>query len=302
LHHCNEEGSINTLGRVDLPFKLFKRGKVRDVFEVDGRLLIVSSDRISAFDYILPSLIPGKGQVLNLIAAFWFEKTKNLIPNHVLSADPENLAEFKAHFVVLQKRALLARKLAAFPVEAIVRGFVVGSGWKTYQESWEICGIKLPAGLKFAERLPEPIFTPTTKAESGHDENMSFSKLADLLGRETAERIQSLSLQLFAAASDYAMTKGIIIADSKFEFGQDEQGNIVLIDEIFTPDSSRFWKLEEYRPGEEPPAYDKQFVRNYLLASLWDRKSIPPELPEEVINKTKDTYQEIFRILTGEKP
>jgi phosphoribosylaminoimidazole-succinocarboxamide synthase len=293
---------LNTLGKAELPFKLFKRGKVRDVFEVNGRLLIVSSDRISAFDYVLPSLIPGKGQVLNLIAAFWFDRTKNLLSNHVLSASPENLPEFKAHFAVLEKRALLARKLSALPLEAVVRGYVAGSGWKTYQESGEICGVKLPAGLKFAERLPEPIFTPTTKAESGHDENMSFGKLAELIGRETAERIRSLSLQLFAAASKYAFSKGIIIADSKFEFGQDEQGKIVLIDEIFTPDSSRFWKLEDYRPGEEPRAYDKQFVRNYLLASTWDRKSIPPELPEEVINKTKDTYQEIFRILTGENP
>jgi phosphoribosylaminoimidazole-succinocarboxamide synthase len=294
-------GQLNTLGRVELPFKLFKRGKVRDVFEVDGRLLIISSDRISAFDYIIPSLIPGKGQVLNRIAAFWFEKTKSLIPNHVLSAEPENLPEFQVHFKVLEKRALLARKLAAFPVEAIIRGYVVGSGWQTYQKSGEICGIKLPAGLKFAQRLPEPIFTPTTKAESGHDENISFSKLTSLLGRETAESIQSMSLQLFAAASAYAFSKGIIIADSKFEFGQDEQGNIVLIDEIFTPDSSRFWKQEEYHLGQEPRSYDKQLVRDYLLASPWDRKSVPPELPEEVINKTRDTYQEIFRILTGKK-
>jgi phosphoribosylaminoimidazole-succinocarboxamide synthase len=293
---------LNTLDKVELPFKLFKRGKVRDVFEVGDRLLIVSSDRISAFDYILPSLIPGKGQILNLIAAFWFEKTKNLIPNHVISAEPEKMPEFKAHFAALEKRSLLARKLAAFPVEAIVRGFVVGSGWKTYQEIGEICGIKLPAGLKFAQHLPEPIFTPTTKAESGHDENMSLGKLAGLLGRETAERIQSLSLQLFAAASDYALTRGIIIADSKFEFGRDEQGNIVLIDEIFTPDSSRFWKQEEYRPGQEPRSYDKQLVRDYLLSSSWDRKSVPPKLPETVINKTRDTYQEIFRILTGKKP
>jgi phosphoribosylaminoimidazole-succinocarboxamide synthase len=292
---------LNTLDKVELPFKLFKRGKVRDVFEVDGRLLIISSDRISAFDYVLPSLIPGKGQVLNRIAAFWFEKTRNLIPNHILSAEPENLPEFEAHFQVLEKRALLAKKLSAFPVEAIIRGYVVGSGWQTYQKSGEICGIKLPAGLKFAQCLPEPIFTPTTKAESGHDENMSFTKLAALLGRETANGIQSLSLQLFAAASDYALSKGIIIADSKFEFGRDEEGNIVLMDEIFTPDSSRFWKLDEYRLGQEPPSYDKQLVRNYLLSSSWDRNTVPPELPEEVINKTRDTYQEIYRILTGEK-
>jgi phosphoribosylaminoimidazole-succinocarboxamide synthase len=290
---------LHTLDRAELPFKLFKRGKVRDVFEVDGRLLIVSSDRISAFDYILPSLIPGKGQVLNRIAAFWFERTKNLIPNHVISAEPETMPEFKPYFKELEKRTLLAKKLTALPLEAIIRGYVVGSGWKTYQENGEICGIKLSPGLLFADRLPEPIFTPTTKAETGHDENMSFGQLADLLGRETAETIRSLSLKLFAAASEYALSRGIIIADSKFEFGRDERGNIVLIDEIFTPDSSRFWKLEEYRPGQEPSSYDKQLVRNYLLSSAWDRKSPPPELPEEVIAKTRDTYQEIFRILTG---
>ena len=290
------------LARAELPFKLFKSGKVREVFEVGDRLLIVSSDRISAFDYILPSLIPGKGQVLNQIAAFWFEKTKKLISNHVISAEPEKLDEFKAHFDVLEKRSLLARKLKALPLEAIMRGYVVGSGWQSYQKSGEICGIQLAPGLKFADRLPEPIFTPTTKAESGHDENMSFAGLADLIGRETAERIQTLSLKLFAAASEYALSRGIIIADSKFEFGHDRQGNIVLIDEIFTPDSSRFWKRDEYRPGNEPPPFDKQYVRNYLLASAWDRKSTPPELPESVIVSTTDKYGEIFRILTGLQP
>ncbi|MCX6555109.1 MAG: phosphoribosylaminoimidazolesuccinocarboxamide synthase [Candidatus Aminicenantes bacterium] len=293
---------MNTVGKAELPFKLFKRGKVRDVFEQDGRLLIVSSDRISAFDYILPSLIPGKGQVLNRIAAFWFDRTKNLVPNHVLSAEPETMPEFKPYFNKLEKRSLLARKLAALPLEAIIRGYVMGSGWQSYQKSGEICGIKLPLGLKFAGRLPEPIFTPTTKAESGHDENMSFNQLAALLGKETAERVRSLSLKLFAAASEYALAKGIIIADSKFEFGRDEEGDIILIDEIFTPDSSRFWKLAEYRPGQEPPSYDKQLVRNYLLSSSWDRKSPPPALPEDVISKTRDTYREIFRILTGMEP
>jgi len=293
---------LNTLAKAELPFKLFKSGKVREVFEVGDRLLIVSSDRISAFDYVLPSLIPGKGQVLNQIAAFWFEKTKELIPNHVISAEPEKLDEFKAHFDVLEKRALLARKLQALPLEAIMRGFVVGSGWQSYQQSGEICGIQLAPGLKFADRLPEPIFTPTTKAESGHDENMSFAKLADLIGRETAERIKDLSLKLFAAASEYALSRGIIIADSKFEFGLDERGDIVLIDEIFTPDSSRFWKLEDYQPGKEPPSYDKQLVRNFLLASPWDRKSVPPQLPEAVIVETRDTYRNIFRILTGKNP
>ncbi len=290
---------LQALDRIKLPFKLFKRGKVRDVFEVDDRLLIVSSDRISAFDHILPSLIPGKGQVLNRLAAFWFERTRALMPNHVLSAEPETLAEFKAHADVLEKRTLLARKLAAFPVEAIVRGYIAGSGWNSYQKSGEICGIRLPQGLAFADRLPEPIFTPTTKADIGHDADITFDRLSASLGRETANKLRSLSLELFAAASAYALERGIIIADSKFEFGHDGQGNIILIDEIFTPDSSRFWKRDEYRPGNEPPPFDKQFVRNYLLASTWDRKSTPPELPAGVIASTADKYGEIFRILTG---
>ena len=290
---------MDTLDKAELPFKLFKSGKVRDVFEVDGRLLIVSSDRISAFDFVLPSLIPGKGQVLNRIAAFWFARTGGVVPNHVISSEPETLPEFKDHAALLEKRSLLARKLAAFPVEAIVRGYLVGSGWNSYQKDGTLCGIRLPAGLAFADRLPEPIFTPTTKAEKGHDENMTFVQLAGKLGSETAQRLRELSLQLFAAASAYALERGIIIADSKFEFGQDKLGNIVLIDEIFTPDSSRFWKLDEYRPGQEPPPFDKQFVRNYLLASPWDRKSTPPALPADVIAATAGKYREIFRILTG---
>jgi len=293
---------VNPLARAELPFKLFKRGKVRDVFDVDGRLLIVSSDRISAFDYILPSLIPGKGQLLNRIAAFWFERTKGLIPNHVISAEPEALPEFQAYAGVLKKRALLARRLDAFPVEAIVRGYIVGSGWNSYQEKGEICGVALPGGLKFADRLPEPIFTPTTKAETGHDENITFGQLADRLGGEIAARIRALSLRLFAEASAYALERGIIIADSKFEFGRDDQGQIVLIDEIFTPDSSRFWKRDEYRPGQEPPPFDKQFVRNFLLSSSWDRKTAPPALPPDVISATAEKYGEIFRILTGQQP
>ena len=293
---------MKTLAKAELPFKLFKNGKVRDVFEVEDRLLIVSSDRISAFDYILPSRIPGKGQVLNRLAAFWFEKTRELMPNHVLSAEPEKLPEFKAYADILEKRSLLARKLDAFPVEAIVRGYIAGSGWNSYQKSGEICGLRLPRGLAFADRLPEPIFTPTTKADKGHDADITFERLAGSLGRETAEKIRSLSLELFAAASSYALERGIIIADSKFEFGHDREGHIVLIDEIFTPDSSRFWKQDEYRPGNEPPPFDKQFVRNYLLASAWDRKSTPPELPADVIASTADKYGEIFHILTGQQP
>jgi phosphoribosylaminoimidazole-succinocarboxamide synthase len=293
---------VNTLARAELPFKLFKRGKVRDVFEAGDRLLIVSSDRISAFDHILPSLIPGKGQVLNRIAAFWFERTRELIPNHVLCSEPETLAEFAAHAAILEKRTLLARRVNAFPVEAIVRGYIVGSGWNTYQKSGEVCGVKLPGGLKFADRLPEPIFTPTTKADQGHDADITFEQLAGSLGLETAAQLRALSLKLFAAASAFALEQGIIIADSKFEFGRDAQGNIILIDEIFTPDSSRFWKRDEYRPGQEPPPFDKQYVRNYLLASSWDRRSTPPELPADVISATAAKYGEIFHILTGQQP
>lgn len=290
------------LEKAELPFKLFKRGKVRDVFEVDGRLLIVSSDRISAFDFVLPSLIPGKGRILNRLAAFWFESTKDLIPNHVLNSRPETLPEFQAHAAILEQRSLLARKLDAFPVEAIVRGYLLGSGWNSYQRDGEICGVKLPPGLRFADPLPEPIFTPTTKAEKGHDENIRFDQLEEQLGRETAGKLRDLSLKLFAFASAYALERGIIIADSKFEFGHDEQGRIVVIDEIFTPDSSRFWKLADYHPGQEPPPLDKQYVRNYLLASSWDKRSAPPALPAEVIAATAEKYGEIFRILTGRQP
>lgn len=287
------------IGKVELPFPLHRRGKVRDVFDVGDRLLIVSTDRISAFDYVLPSLIPAKGQVLNRISAFWFEQTKDILPNHIISAAPETLSEFAPYAGILEKRAVLTRKLQPFPLEAIVRGYIVGSGWKSYQETGEICGVRLPAGLKFADRLPQPLFTPTTKADVGHDENITFAQLRELIGAEYADRICELSSRLFERASEIALERGIILADSKFEFGRDENGEIVLIDEIFTPDSSRFWKREDYTPGKEPPSYDKQFVRNHLLNSTWDRHSPPPELPDDVIRQTTEKYLEIYRILTG---
>lgn len=287
------------IGSIDLPLKLFKRGKVRDVFEVDDQLLIVSTDRISAFDYVLPSLIPDKGKVLNRLAAFWFNYTRDRFQNHVVCDEPEKLEKFKEFAPLIEKRAILTRKLQAFPIEAIVRDYIVGSGWKTYQKTGEICGVKLPEGLKFGDRLPEPIFTPTTKAESAHDEDIIFEQMAELTGPREADTIKSLSLELFKTVSAYAREKGIIIADTKFEFGKDENGNIVLIDEIFTPDSSRFWKVADYTPGQEPPAFDKQYVRNYLLGSSWDKNSPPPALPPEVIAKTREKYLEIFKILTG---
>ncbi len=290
---------MTTIGRIDLPLKPFKRGKVRDVYEVGENLLIVSTDRTSAFDYVLPSLIPDKGKVLNRIAAHWFKYTEELLLNHVICDEPEKLDEFKEFAPLIEKRSLLARKLETFPIEAIVRNYVVGSGWKTYQKSGEICGIKLPGGLQFADQLPEPLFTPTTKADEGHDENITFQQMVDTIGKEEADRIEELSITLFKTVSDTAREKGIIIADTKFEFGRDEKGNIILIDEIFTPDSSRFWKVDDYQPGKEPPSFDKQIVRNYLLNSDWDRNSIPPELPAEVVAKTREKYLEIYEILTG---
>ena len=294
---------MDGIGNIDVPLKLFKRGKVRDVFEVDNQLLIVSTDRISAYDYVLPSLIPDKGKVLNQIAAFWFRHTKNLIPNHIVCDEPEQLEQFKAIAPVIEKRAILTRKLETYPIEAIVRGYLAGSGWKTYQKSSEICGIKLPAGLGFADRFPEPLFTPTTKAEDGHDENITFEEMVDTVGKTDADKIKDLSLTLYENARKYAYEKGVIIADTKFEFGKDENGNIVLIDEIFTPDSSRFWKVEEYKQshaqGKEPPAFDKQFVRNHLSQSTWDKNSPPPPLPEDIVVKTREKYMEIYEILTG---
>jgi phosphoribosylaminoimidazole-succinocarboxamide synthase len=296
---------MDGIGHINLPLKLFKKGKVRDVFEVDNQLLIVSTDRISAYDYVLPSLIPDKGKILNRLAAFWFKMTEEFIPNHLICDEPEQLTAYKAYATILEKRAILTRKLEPYPIEAIVRGYIVGSGWKTYQQSGEICGIRLSPGLTFAAPFPEPIFTPTTKADDGHDENITFAQMIDRVGKSDAEKIRELSLALYQKAGKYARDRGVIIADTKFEFGKDENGDIVLIDEIFTPDSSRFWKIEEYNGslsrGKEPPAFDKQFVRNYLSQSSWDKNSPPPELPAEVIAKTREKYLEIYEILTGNR-
>lgn len=290
---------MKTLGKAEIPLKLFKRGKVRDVFESDGQLLIVSTDRISAFDYVLPSTIPEKGRILNQLAVFFFDFTRDLIPNHVVSGRPETLPAFIPYAAILEERSMLARKLIPFPLEAIVRSHIFGTGWNSYQKSGFICGVRLPAGLRLSQRLEEPIFTPTSKAESGHDQDMTYDQLAGLIGDDDAREIRRLSLRLFAKVSDYCQQRGIIVADSKFEFGRDDSGSIVLIDEIFTPDSSRFWKVEDYRPGIEPPSLDKQYVRNWLLSSGWDRQSPPPALPDEIISRTSDKYREIFRRLTG---
>lgn len=288
------------IDKVDLSLKLFKRGKVRDVYEIDDKLLIVSTDRISAFDYVLPSLIPDKGKYLNEISSHWFRETRQLIPNHIVNDKPALLPELSEFAPQIAGRSVLTRKLRCFPIEAIVRAYIVGSGWAKYQKEGEICKIKLPAGLRFADRLAQPIFTPTTKEDVGHDRDIGFDEMVTMIGAKEAEMIRSMSLELFQSVSRIAAAKGIIVADTKFEFGQDENGNIILIDEIFTPDSSRFWKVEDYRPGIEPPAFDKQFVRNYLNSCGWDKNSAPPVLPNDVIQKTQEKYAEIFQILTGQ--
>ncbi len=282
---------------LSLPF--VKSGKVREIYSLDEHLLIISTDRISAFDFILPSLIPDKGKVLNQISIFWFNLTRDLVPNHIYCSEPENLTVLQPYIQQIRKRSVLVKKLKPLPVEAIVRGYLVGSGWVSYQKEQKICSIELPAGLKFAQKLPEPLFTPTTKAEIGHDENISFSQLENLIGSELAHKVRDLSLKIYDFGQRYAEKRGIILADCKFEFGLDDNGEIFLIDELFTPDSSRFWKVEEYSLEKEPPSYDKQFVRNFLLNSDWDCKSPPPPLPEEIINKTRDKYFEIFKLLTG---
>ena len=285
----------------DLPnLKLLNRGKVRDIYDVDDdHLLIVTSDRLSAFDVIMPQPIPGKGEVLTRVANFWFERTGHIIPNHLSDKPLEEVVPDAAQRLTLGDRALVVRKLKPLPVEAIVRGYLIGSGWKDYQKSGSVCGIELPAGLQQADQLPEAIYTPSSKAEIGeHDENISFEQTVDLLGRELAEQVRDISLKIYTECAAYAREKGIIIADTKFEFGQDSAGKLYLIDEVLTPDSSRFWPADQYRPGISPPSFDKQFVRDYLETLDWDKTPPGPELPDEVINKTSEKYHEAESILT----
>ncbi len=288
--------------KVDLPgVPLFKRGKVRDVFDLGDKLLIVASDRISAFDFVLPSLIPDKGKLLTQLSRFWFEQMEYIVPNHLVTTEvdafPAPLPEYRE---VLEKRSMLVRKTRVIPVECVVRGYLAGSGWKEYQKTGKVSGVKLPAGLREAERLPAPIFTPATKAETGHDENISFKEMEKIVGKPLAKRIKEISLKLYQKASLYALSKGIIIADTKFEFGL-EGDELLLIDEIFTPDSSRFWPLASYAPGQSPPSLDKQFVRDYLESVAWDKHSPPPPLPPEVIEQTGKKYLEIYQLLTGKQ-
>ena len=280
---------------------LIGRGKVRDLYEVDdAHLLMVASDRLSAFDVVLPQPIPGKGEVLTRVSRFWFRRTAGVVPNHLADIPLEQVVPDADERADLGDRAVVVRRLRPLPVEAIVRGYLIGSGWKDYQAQGSVCGIGLPAGLRQADRLPEPIFTPSTKAKMGdHDENVSMEQVSRLIGRDLAEQVRAVSLAIYAESAEYARGRGIIIADTKFEFGLDEDGRLHLIDEVLTPDSSRFWPADQYRPGTSPPSFDKQFVRDYLETLDWDKRPPGPILPEDVIARTAEKYREAERRLTG---
>jgi phosphoribosylaminoimidazole-succinocarboxamide synthase len=279
--------------------KLLRRGKVRDLFEYGDNLLLIASDRISAFDVVLPTPIPMKGAVLTQLSQFWFDMMHDLVPNHLIST---NVADFPADLQkfrdVLDLRSMLSVQADMFAVECVARGYLAGSGWKEYQESGSVCGIKLPAGLRECDRLPEPIFTPATKAESGHDLNISFEESARIIGKENATRLRDLTIAIYNRAVEYALSKGIIIADVKFEFGI-YKDNIILCDEVLTPDSSRFWPLASYRPGGPQPSFDKQYVRDYLEEIHFNKQPPAPELPPAVVKGTTDKYLEAYRLLTG---
>ena len=281
--------------------QLVKRGKVRDVYSVDAeRFLIVATDRISAFDCVLPTPIPRKGEVLTQLSAFWFDRLSHIVAHHLITANIEEMPEtVRRHSDVLRGRSMYARRTEVFPVECVVRGYLVGSGWKDYKRTGEVCGHKLPTGLRESDELPEPIFTPATKAEEGHDENISEAQMREIVGDEVTDTLRDASLRLYKEASAYARTRGIIIADTKFEFGRDTSGQIILIDEALTPDSSRFWPASEYEPGRSQPSFDKQYVRDYLESLDWDKQPPAPSLPPEVAEATTARYLEAYRLLTG---
>jgi phosphoribosylaminoimidazole-succinocarboxamide synthase len=296
-----------TIAVTDLHFPLLRRGKVRDVYDLGDALLLVATDRVSAFDVVLPQPVPRKGEVLTLLSAWWFGKTAGLVPNHLLAIDPEQIA---ARYPALtptrsiwERRSMLVRKLNPFPVECVVRGYIAGSAWKEYQESGTLAGERLPAGLRESDRLDEPIFSPANKAEEGHDENITFASARRVLGAETAERIRELSLAIYLRGREIAQESGIIIADTKFEFGRDSCGEIRLIDEVLTPDSSRFWPADEYEPGRGQASLDKQPLRDWLESLVkegrWNKQPPAPDLPPQIIEQTSLRYQNAFRRLTG---
>ena len=288
------ESSIKSLPRLG-------KGKVRDIYAVGAdKMLIVASDRLSAFDVVLPDPIPDKGRVLNEMANFWFGRLGHVVPNQLTGIDPESVVQ-KNEQEQVRGRSVVVKKLKPLPIEAVVRGYIIGSGWKDYQKSGQICGIALPKGLRQAEKLPEPIFTPATKAETGHDENIPFAEVEKLIGKELAAKVRDVSIRLYKEAADYAATKGIIIADTKFEFGLDPKNQLVLIDEVLTADSSRFWPADSYRVGMSPPSFDKQYVRDYLESLTWDKTPPAPKLPEDVIARTSQKYRDALERLTGRK-
>jgi len=289
------ESNLKSLKRVG-------RGKVRDIYAVgDDKLLIVVTDRLSAFDVVLADPIPDKGRVLNEMAAFWFDKLAHLVPNQLTGIDPESVVQGEEDKAQVRGRSMVVKKLKPLPIEAVVRGYLIGSGWKDYQKTGAVCGIRLPAGLKQAQQLPAPIFTPATKAAEGHDENISFAQVEQLIGAALAARVREVSILLYREAADYAAGKGIIIADTKFEFGLDDKGTLVLIDEALTADSSRFWPADSYREGISPPSFDKQYVRDYLESLTWDKVAPAPRLPADVIERTSQKYREALMRLTGRK-
>ncbi len=280
---------------------LINQGKVRDIYDIDAdKMLIITTDRLSAFDVILPTPIAGKGAVLTQIANFWFDKLQYIIPNHLTGIAPESVVKDTAEHVQLGERAIVVKKLKPLPIEAVVRGYLVGSGWKEYKQSGTVCGIALPAGLQEAGKLPEPIFTPSTKAELGtHDENITFAQTVALVGPELAAKVRDKAIALYKAAAEFALTRGIIIADTKFEFGLDGAGALYLIDEALSPDSSRFWPADQYQVGSNPPSFDKQYVRDWLETSGWNKQPPAPDLPVDVAKRTSDKYREALRQLTG---
>jgi len=280
---------------------LIHQGKVRDCFAIDDdHMLIVASDRLSAFDVVLPDPIPGKGEMLTRISNYWFELTRHIVPNHLSGRSIHDVIDDRELATLLEPRSMVVKRLKALPLEAIVRGYLIGSGWKDYQRTGEVCGIPLPQGLRLADRLPSVIFTPSTKAAVGeHDENVDFSVIVDSIGRDMAERVKRVSLEVFNTAGEHALKRGIIIADTKFEFGLDQAGELVLMDEVLTPDSSRFWPADEYEPGKNPPSFDKQFVRDYLETLDWNKTAPGPRIPQNVIDATRDKYREVCERLTA---
>ncbi len=294
-------GTSTLISHTEIPgLSLIHRGKVRDVYAIDEkRLLLVATDRLSAFDCVLPTLISHKGEVLTRLSAFWFSRLSEIVGNHLITIDTGLMPAPIPEIAHLRGRATLAARTAVFPVECIVRGYLEGSGWRDYQETGAVCGHELPSGLRQCERLPNPIFTPATKAVSGHDENIDYDTFANIVGTEVADLLRSVSLKLYNEAANYALGRGLIIADTKFEFGIDAEGQILLIDEVLTPDSSRFWAVETYEPGRAQPSFDKQFVREYLETLDWDKKPPAPPLPDEIAEATSQRYLKAFELLTG---